>query len=308
MIVAVDNHVHNCIRLRGRRQQDRVDDMHHAVVSCDVRNNDHRVIDHHTFRCNGYRHIFTEQRFDHLTVSEVCGVSCRAHNVVLQNLTEVWQRQQLLSSDLQRFRQGNHGRIVGCKNRKRSISVQCIDQARFNYSRFEQRVIVAVHDDVHYGDGRRRRVNRDCGDHTVGSMRTNRTIVIVYAFQSKCVRTEANTFSRSADSRSRERFRVVPNIADRACHAIHIVKSVDVHPNHGLSRFNFEGGRSVHEARRFHDDAFNTARIVLCDCSRCESGPDEAHEVKNFFHSKQVVSVIKPIQPQKVHKGVEMNC
>ena len=89
------------------------------------------------------------QRLNQLTIGQVGSEGFSAHNVVLENVREVGQRQQVIGCNLKRFRQRDDGCIGRSKDRERTLTAQRINQSCCTHSRFEQRVIFAFDDDVH---------------------------------------------------------------------------------------------------------------------------------------------------------------
>jgi len=139
--------------------------VHHAVVSHDVRSRHHGVVDEHASFADGHRHVGTEKRGDFLTVCEVGAQSGTGHHVVLENLTEVGQRQQLFCRHHQGFSQGADGRIGGGKHSERTFSAQRVHEASCTHGRFQERVVFAVHDDVHHSGRLRSRRQQHRVDH-----------------------------------------------------------------------------------------------------------------------------------------------
>ena len=113
--------------------------------------------------------------------------------MVLENVAEVWQCQQLVCGDFKRFCQRDDGSVGRGEHRERSLTAQRVNQTGCTYGCFEQRVIIAVDDDVHNGVGRRCGIDRHGRDHSIRGVRADGAVVIVCPFDCEGVGADANT-------------------------------------------------------------------------------------------------------------------
>ena len=113
--------------------------------------------------------------------------------MVLENVAEVWQCQQLVCGDFKRFCQRDDGSVGRGEHRERSLTAQRVNQTGCAYGCFEQRVIIAVDDDVHNGVGRRCGIDRHGRDHSIRGVRADGAVVIVCPFDCEGVGADANT-------------------------------------------------------------------------------------------------------------------
>ena len=148
VVFAVHDDVNHSRSLRSWRQQDCIDYVHHAVVGREVSDDDLCVIDEYAVGCDANGNVFSNERFDHLTVRQISCVRLRTYNVVLENVTEVGQCQQVFSGDFQRLCQCNDCCVSRSEHCERTFTAQRIHQACCTYCCFEQGVIFAVYDDV----------------------------------------------------------------------------------------------------------------------------------------------------------------
>ena len=107
------------------------------------------------FGVDGHGHVCTEQGLDFLTVGQIAAHRCASHHVVLENFSEVGQRQQVFSGDFEGFDQRRDGGVGWGKHGEWTFCAQRVHEASFNHRCFEQGVVFAVHDDVHHGGGHR---------------------------------------------------------------------------------------------------------------------------------------------------------
>ncbi len=193
VVFAVDNDVHNRGFLLELGHQYSIDYMHHTVIGGKVRDNDLSVVNEDTVRSDAHRYVFSEQGLNLLTIRQIRRVGLSTDNVVLENVHEVWQCQQLICSDIKRFCQRDDGIVGWGEYRERTFCAQCINQTGCAYGRFEQRVIFAVHDDIHNRVGRWCGIDRHGRDHSVSGVRADGAVVIVHPFNREGVGADANT-------------------------------------------------------------------------------------------------------------------
>ncbi len=101
-------------------------------------------------------------------------------------------------------------------------------------------MIFAVHDYINYRVICLSRVDSDSSYHTILCMRTNGTIVVVRPFNGEGVCTDTYTIHISRNSTGGKSLRVIPVFANCTTHAIDVMKTTDIDPNHCLTYFNFE--------------------------------------------------------------------
>ena len=158
---AVHDDVHHSVAWWRGWQQHRVDDVHHAVVSCDVRRGDLSIVDEHAIHVDGHRHIFSVQGRHSHAVHEVGAQRRAAHHVVGQD-----GRQHVVVSQHRiegAVRQGGKGVVGGCEHREWSIAAECLSETSSDHCGFEGVVVLAVDDDVdnRVGLGKRHPANED---------------------------------------------------------------------------------------------------------------------------------------------------
>ena len=165
MVFAVDDHVHNGCGLRGWREQDSIDDVHHTVIGGDVGHRDGRIVDHHCTVHDGDGNVFTEQSGEHVAIHEVGAERSGTHDVIEEDVSQTFECEEVIGSDTELGHQG-YNRVVGwCKDGKRTFSGQGVYQASSTYGRFQQRVVFAVDDHVHNGCSLRSWREQDSIDH-----------------------------------------------------------------------------------------------------------------------------------------------
>ena len=71
VIFAVHDDVHNCVVRRCGRQQNRVDYVHHPIVSGHIRSGDLGVVDENSIGCDAHGYVFSQQGLDFLSVAQL---------------------------------------------------------------------------------------------------------------------------------------------------------------------------------------------------------------------------------------------
>ena len=125
--------------------------MNDTVVCSQIGNNHKsRFVDLNPFRGDVDGDVLTIQCGRHHPIGDVSAHDIATHNVVEQNGGQIWVRQQLIRRHFQRLEQRGERRIGRSKHCERTLGAQIIRQARCNHCRFKNRVIWALHDDVHH--------------------------------------------------------------------------------------------------------------------------------------------------------------
>ena len=168
---------HGVGELRGvGGQEDRVNDVNHAIAGHDVRHRDLGVVDENAFVVEGHHHVGTVQCRDELSIAQIGAERCAAHHVVKQDVGEFRQGQELFGGCTKRPSQRKECIVRGCKHGEGSVAAQGACKVRLQHRGFEHIVHWAVHHDVHHsgrdvipkhGDGAP--VSGGCGVVVVGA-------------------------------------------------------------------------------------------------------------------------------------------
>ena len=97
MHVAVDDDVHDGVGwLRRGRDEDRIDDVHDAIVGHDVGDNDLSVVDEDALVVDGDGDVGAVEGGDHLSVAEVGTEGGSSDHVVEEDVGQLRQSEEVL--------------------------------------------------------------------------------------------------------------------------------------------------------------------------------------------------------------------
>ena len=141
---------HYNVKDSGRGNNNRVNNMNHAIVGHQVGGGHHGVVDIDLSVHDLYGNAVAIQGGDHLTVAQVSGHGPGTHHMVEEYLGQVTGRifQQSCNGS---FGEGLKGSIGGSKHGERTGTAEVIGKTCCNYSGFQGVVGFAAFDNIEYG-------------------------------------------------------------------------------------------------------------------------------------------------------------
>ena len=273
-------------------QQNRVDDVNHAVVCSDVCDSYHGCsIDDDTVSCDVDDDLFAVQGGGHHAICEVGAHDIAADDMVEQNGGQIRVRQQVLSRHLQRLEQRRKRRICGRKHGERTCAAQVVRQTSGHNRLLQNRMVWAVNHNFSDCCWLSWLRHSHCGDHACRCVAAHTAIVIINTWDGESGCSDANTTHVAAHSRVRERLRVVPVLTEGAGDAVHVVGATDVDPDDGLACLDFNISRRIHEARSLNDHAFDAARVLRKQRlreNRRQNDRESGQHIEQLFHSSGI--------------------
>ena len=281
MDVAVDDDIHHGGGLRlGRRQEDGIDDVHHAIVGHDVGDGDLGVVDEDAVVVDGDGDVFAKECRGGGAIGEVSGQHLCADHVVEQDVGEAVEGQQVFCGGVEGGGQGDE-RVVGRgKDGERSLTIEGVDQPGSADGGFEEGVDVAVDDDIHHRGGRRVAFYDDGAGHAfVLGIVADPILVVIDARHVKRDRAHAIREDEEAVIGGQaERDRIVERISGIACFPVDAVPATIIDERHTFSGLNRQFGR----VKTVVIDGHMVVAVALGECrgeaqAQREKGKEGSH-------------------------------
>ena len=151
MVFAVYDDVYHCGGGWSWWHQHNVDDVHHTVVGSNVRYCDSGVVDHDRSVHDGNADVSTVQGGEGVAVHEVGAERSGAHHVVGEDVSEVFQGEEVIGCDAELCDKGRNGVVGWSKDGEWTVTGQCAGKVSLDDGSFKQRMVVAVYHHVDHG-------------------------------------------------------------------------------------------------------------------------------------------------------------